>query len=61
VSANEPPFVCPLHGYTETSARSKLARHRGRGDTSVSMLWHDECGQWHVIDLEDYDDDGQPK
>jgi DnaJ-class molecular chaperone len=39
---------CILHGYTEKSARHKLERHRHRGDYTVSMLWHDECQQWHV-------------
>lgn len=44
----EPPSDCPLHGYTENSARHKLERHRTRGDWSQTMRYHAECGQWHV-------------
>ena len=42
-------MVCPLHGYNEMSARHKLERHRKRGDYTQIMLYHDECGQWHVF------------
>jgi ATP-dependent helicase YprA (DUF1998 family) len=43
--------ICPLHGYTETSARHKLQRHRDRGDTDYAVRFHPECGQWHVEQL----------
>jgi hypothetical protein len=43
------PTNCPLHGYTEMSARNKLARHRARGDDTQIALYHDECNQWHVF------------
>ena len=43
-----PMMDCAFHGYSERSARDKLARHRARGDDSVRAWFHPLCNQWHV-------------
>lgn len=48
--------TCPVHGYTETSARRKLQRHRDRGDFTQVMRFHEWCGLWHVGELIEDDD-----
>ena len=35
-----------IHAYSEKSARAKLARHRAKGETDLSMVCID--GMWHV-------------
>ena len=44
-----PDAACPLHVYSESSARAKLARHRQRGENDWAMFacpWGDH---WHAI------------
>lgn len=54
MTASDQAFCASLlHTYTERSARSKLARHRKRGDPLHTMFhcpWSDPlAGHWHVV------------
>jgi hypothetical protein len=42
--------ICPMHAYTEQSARHKLERHRKRGD-HTQVMRHCWCGAWHVGEI----------
>lgn len=50
MNTHELAEVCPLPNYTESSARMKLARHRGRGEMGWTMFACPWVDHWHVID-----------
>ena len=41
---------CPLHAYSELSARNMLARARKRGDANKVMFHCPWSDHWHVVD-----------
>jgi hypothetical protein len=47
LTLSQPP-PCMFHGYTEQSARHRLARSRNRGEDDMTAIFHRMCGKWHV-------------